>query len=118
MRPKSSKFFENVTDRLACAGAIVARGAARPGSGFRNRSTGLLSSFRRDRRAAAAVEFSLIALVSLELLTEGMQAGMYFYTSAGVERATSKSVRQILTGGASGSGYTADQFRSNVVCPR
>ena len=74
-------------------------------------------AFVRDSGAAAAVEFALIALVSLELLTETMQAGLYFYTSAGLERATSKSARQILTGSVNNAGYTAAQFLTNVVCP-
>ena len=59
----------------------------------------------------------MIALVSLELLTESMQVGLYFYTSAGVERATWKASRQILTGSIGGQGLTAAQFRSNVLCP-
>ena len=77
----------------------------------------LVAHFGRERKAAAAVEFALVALLALELLIEGMQAGMYFYTSAGVERATSKAVRQILTGAVNSAGYTAVQFRANVLCP-
>ena len=73
--------------------------------------------FLRHRKGSAAVEFGLIALASLELLTESMQAGLYFYTSAGLERATWKASRQILTGSVSGQGLTATQFRSNVMCP-
>ncbi len=76
-----------------------------------------LRRFRRHRSGSAAVEFALIALVSLELLTEAMQAGLYFYDSAGVERATWTASRQILTGNVSGQGLTATQFRSNVLCP-
>lgn len=77
----------------------------------------ILRRFQRQRAGSAAVEFALIALVSLELLTEAMQAGLYFYTSAGVERATRMASRQILTGSVSGQSLTAAQFRSNVLCP-
>lgn len=81
------------------------------------RTRRLVALFGREREASAAVEFALVALVGLELLVEGMQVGMYFYTSAGVERATSKAVRQIVTGAVNSAGYTAAQFRANILCP-
>jgi Flp pilus assembly protein TadG len=71
--------------------------------------------FRADRNGSAAVEFSLIALISILLLTEALQAGLYFYTSAALERAVSKASRQIMTGNA--QGLTATQFRTSYVCP-
>ncbi len=74
-------------------------------------------AFAKNKDAAAAVEFALIALVSLELLVEAMQAGLYFYTSAGVERATSKATRAIITGSVNNQNLTAAQFRANVLCP-
>ncbi len=107
------------------------RAISRPAAFDQTASTGTLSrlrliaqryaalprAFATAREASAAVEFGLIALVSLELLTEAMQAGLYFYTSAGLEHATSKAARQILTGNASNQGLTAAQFRSNMICP-
>ncbi len=87
------------------AGSLTARGAS------------AFLAFGRAREASAAVEFGLIALFSLELLTEAMQAGLYFYTSASLEHATRTSVRQILTGNTSSQNLTAAQFRSNQVCP-
>ena len=77
----------------------------------------VLFRFLRHRTGSAAVEFGLIGLASIELLTESMQAGLYFYTSAGVERATWTASRQILTGSVSGQALTATQFRSNILCP-
>ena len=77
----------------------------------------LSRAFRRDQSGSVAIEFGLIALVSFELLVESMQAGIYFYTSAAVERATWEASRQILTGNVSGQGLTAAEFRANVLCP-
>jgi Flp pilus assembly protein TadG len=71
--------------------------------------------FAADRYGSAAVEFALIALVSILLLTEALQAGLYFYTSAALERAVSKASRQIMTGSV--QGLSATQFRTTIVCP-
>jgi len=73
--------------------------------------------FARHKTGSTAVEFGLIALFTLELVTEAMQAGLYLYTSAGLERATWSASRQIFTGSVSGQGLTAAQFRTNVLCP-
>ena len=76
-----------------------------------------VGQFKADRRASAAIEFAVVGLLSLELVLEAMQAGLYFYTSAAVERASSKGTRAIITGSVSSQGLTATQFRANVVCP-
>jgi Flp pilus assembly protein TadG len=78
---------------------------------------GRASMFGRDRRGAAAVEFAMIGVLCIGLIVETMQAGLYFYTSASLERATGKAVRQIMTGSVSGQSLTAAQFRSTVLCP-
>ncbi len=73
--------------------------------------------FIEQRSGSVAVEFALIGLVSLELVTEAMQAGLYFYSSAAVERATTAASRAILTGSVANQGLNAAQFRTTVVCP-
>lgn len=59
----------------------------------------------------------MVGLLCVELIIETMQAGLYFYTSASLEFATGKAVRQIMTGAVSSQGLTAAQFRSNILCP-
>ena len=73
--------------------------------------------FIKNRQASAAVEFALIGLLCVELIIETMQAGLYFYTSASLEFATGKAVRQIMTGSVGSQGLTAAQFRTNILCP-
>jgi Flp pilus assembly protein TadG len=78
---------------------------------------GRASTFGRDRRGAAAVEFAMIGVLCIGLIIETMQAGLYFYTSASLERATGKAVRQIMTGAVASQGLSAAQFRTTVLCP-
>ncbi len=73
--------------------------------------------FRRDRSGSVAIEFAFVGLLIILLVLETMQAGYYFYTEAALDRATSKSARQILTGTVANQGMTADNFRTSVLCP-
>ena len=93
--------------------------ALAPKSPLRRLSTarGRTARFRRDHVGSVAVEFALVGLLCIELIVETMQAGLYFYTSASLEFATGKAMRQIMTGSVNGQGLTAAQFRSNVLCP-
>ena len=86
-------------------------------SRWRNAACRRAGGFRRDRRGSAAVEFAIVGLLAIEFVLETMQVGYYFYTSASLESATNKATRQIMTGAVSAAGYTAAQFRSNVLCP-
>lgn len=73
--------------------------------------------FIADRRGAVAIEFAIVAALSIELLLELLQVGFYFYASAGVERAMLKASRAIATGRVNGQSLTAGQFMSQVLCP-
>ena len=84
---------------------------------YRRRSASAIARLSRDDRGAAAVEFALIGLACLLLIIETMQAGLYFYTSASLDTATTKAMRQVMTGKVTNSGLTAAQFRSTVLCP-
>lgn len=84
---------------------------------LRGASGRLARRFAVQRSGSVAVEFALIGLVSLELVTEAMQVGLYFYSSASLERAATAASRAIMTGSVASQGLSADQFRSNVVCP-
>ena len=70
-----------------------------------------------DRRASAAVEFTLIGSICISLVMETMQFGLYLYYSASLERAMTKASRQIMTGAVQSKGMTADGFRQTVLCP-
>ncbi len=86
----------------------------------RHRRRGRKIGWRRFLTAttgSAAVEFALVGGVAILLVVEAMQAGLYFFVSASLDRATAKAARQILTGGVSGQSLTAAQFRSQVLCP-
>ena len=51
------------------------------------------------------------------LLIGVMQVGLYIYTAAALENAVAQATRQVMTGSASSSSMTSDQFRSGVLCP-
>ena len=95
---------------------ISASAQKNPSKGL-SAARGRTTLFCRDRIGSVAVEFALVGLLCIELIVETMQAGLYFYTSASLEFATGKAMRQIMTGSVNGQGLTAAQFRSNVLCP-
>lgn len=77
----------------------------------------LVRRIRDDAHGTAAVEFGLIGFLCIFLIVETMQAGLYFYTSGSLEMATTKAMRQVLTGNVAAGGLTAGQFRTNILCP-
>ncbi len=81
------------------------------------RATRLARAFVGNRAGSVAVEFSMIGLACFGLIIETMQAGMYFYTSAELNNATARAMRQVMTGAVTQQGLTATQFRTNVLCP-
>ena len=75
------------------------------------------ASFRDAQDGAAAVEFAMVGALLTFLLIGLMQVGLYIYTAAALENAVAQATRQVMTGSASSSSMTADQFRSGVLCP-
>jgi Flp pilus assembly protein TadG len=71
----------------------------------------------RQRSASAAIEFAMVVPAFLLLIVETMQIGVYFYTSASLDHATTGAARQVLTGAVSSAGLTAAQFRTQTLCP-
>jgi Flp pilus assembly protein TadG len=71
----------------------------------------------RERQGSTAVEFGLIGTAIVFLILGAMQVGLYLYTSAAMEAAVTKAMRQVMTGTASAGAMTAAQFRSNILCP-
>jgi len=92
------------------ANTIVSR-RARLGRGFVAR----LAAFRRNESAAAAVEFSLVALALLGLLLAALQLSVIFFAGQVLQSAATNAGRQLMTGQAQAGGMTANQF-AQLVC--
>jgi Flp pilus assembly protein TadG len=81
----------------------------------------LLSVFIKDRKAATAVEFALVAMPFLAILAALMQTFLLFFAQSVLENAVRASARQILTGqtqsaDASLSQSAAQTAFTNAVC--
>jgi Flp pilus assembly protein TadG len=74
----------------------------------------LLRRFRRNRKAAAAVEFALVAPVFLALLFAILETALMFFASQVLESVTQQSARMILTGQAQNSGWIQSNFQTYV----
>jgi Flp pilus assembly protein TadG len=77
----------------------------------------LLSRFRRNRRASAAVEFALVAPAFIALLFAILETAMVFFAGQVLESVTQNGARLILTGNAQNSGYSQAQFKTQVCGP-
>jgi len=65
----------------------------------------------------AAIEFAVLLPAFAGLIYMIAQIGLYFYFSTTLYYVTQKATRQILTGGVANLGYTAAQYRTNILCP-
>ncbi len=75
---------------------------------------GILSRFRRNRSASAAVEFALIAPVFFALLFAIIETAIMFFAAQLLETVTQNSARMVLTGQAQNATYTQSQFQTYV----
>jgi Flp pilus assembly protein TadG len=73
--------------------------------------------FRRDERAAAAVEFGIVAVPFFAMLFAIIEVGLSFFTSQILETAVNDASRMIMTGTAQTTGMTQVQF-AQQVCNR
>jgi len=74
-----------------------------------------LRAFAKDESAAAAVEFSLVALPLLGFLLAALQLSLIFFAGQMLQSAATNAGRELMTGQAQSSGMTATQF-SQLVC--
>lgn len=72
--------------------------------------------FIRETKATAAIEFAFFGMLTISLVLEIMQAGLFFYSSFTLEHALDRATRLIETGYVVNQKLSADQFRSNVLC--
>ena len=79
----------------------------------RSRS-GLLRRFRRDSKAATAVEFGLISVPFFALLFAILETFLLFFASQSIETATERAGRLIRTGQAQVAGLSEAEFKTAV----
>jgi Flp pilus assembly protein TadG len=76
-----------------------------------------LRGFGKDETAAAAVEFSLVAVPFLTLVLAALQLSVFFFASQILQSATTDAGRQLMTGKAQTAGMSAAQFEQLVCNP-
>ena len=75
---------------------------------------GLLRRFRRDSKAATAVEFGLISIPFFALLFAILETFLLFFASQSIETATERAGRLIRTGQAQVAGLSEADFKTAV----
>ena len=74
----------------------------------------LLRRFIRQRDAASAVEFGLVAAPFVALTFAIMQTGLVFFAGQSLQTAAATASRYIMTGQAQTAGWSAAQFKTQV----
>jgi len=74
----------------------------------------LIRRFIKQSKAAAAVEFGLLAVPFVASLFAILQTGLVFFAGQTLETAAATSARLIFTGQAQINGWTAAQFKAEV----
>lgn len=72
--------------------------------------------FAADAGAAVAVEFAFVGALTIGLVLEALQGGLYLYQKGEIERVTALAARQVMIGAVASSGLTAAQFLQQDVC--
>ncbi|RDV05772.1 TadE/TadG family type IV pilus assembly protein [Undibacter mobilis] len=70
--------------------------------------------FIKQQDGAAAVEFALVATPFLALIFAIIESAMVFFAGQSLEAATAAAARLILTGQAQTTGYSANDFKTQV----
>ncbi len=83
----------------------------RAGAGLGRR----LRAFGRDESAAAAVEFSLVAIPLLLLVLGALQLSVLFFAGQILQSSATNAGRELMTGKAQSAGMTSAQF-AQLVC--
>ncbi|MGU3359672.1 TadE/TadG family type IV pilus assembly protein [Methylobacterium sp. M6A4_1b] len=79
---------------------------------------GWVRRFRRASGGATAVEFALVMPLFILVFVEILQAGLYVFCYAALEKATADTTRTIMIGALTDSASTATGFRNSVVCTK
>lgn len=73
-----------------------------------------LARFTRDREAAAAIEFSIVAVPFCALLFALIETTTVFFANGVLDNAVQETSRMIRTGRVQAGGFTEEQFRTEV----
>jgi Flp pilus assembly protein TadG len=76
-----------------------------------------LRRFRRDRKGASAIEFALVAPMTLIGLIGPMEISFMFYATQYLETATQDATRMIMTGQVKSSSMSKEAFKA-IVCEK
>jgi Flp pilus assembly protein TadG len=68
----------------------------------------------RDRRGSVAVEFALVSIPFFMLLFGVLEAGLIFYGSSVLEKATADAARLVKTGQVQAQNMSASQFHAYI----
>ena len=74
----------------------------------------LFKRFFADRKAAAAVEFALIAAPLIFMICACIEVGMIFLVSVTLDNATDMAARGVRTGQTTGTNTTQTQFKQAI----
>jgi Flp pilus assembly protein TadG len=77
---------------------------------------GRVRRFRADVRGVVAIEFALVGLLTVGLVLEALQGGLYLYQRSEIERVTGLAARQVMIGAVAASGLSATQFLQQDIC--
>lgn len=77
-----------------------------------------LVGFVRDKSGAAALEFALVALPFLAMVICIIEVGVDFFFFSQIDYAAHKAAQEIRSGSVQMQKLTADQFKTNVLCPK
>ena len=72
--------------------------------------------FAGDARGGVAVEFAFVGALTIGLVVEALQGGLYLYQRSEIERVTALAARQVMIGAVAAAGLTAAQFLQQDVC--
>ncbi|MDB5594460.1 MAG: hypothetical protein JWM36_1421 [Hyphomicrobiales bacterium] len=79
-----------------------------PGSGY----------FRRDTRGAAALEFAIVGLPFFAVVFVVLEVAVDFQIYAELDTSLQKAAADIRSGTVQMQSMTAEQFKSQILCPR
>ena len=76
-----------------------------------------MTTFGQDERGVTAIEFGMVGLPFILLITAIVVIGFLLFAQSSLDYATHKAARQIMVGNVQTSALTADQFRTQTLCP-
>lgn len=79
---------------------------------------GRVRGFVRNKSGAAALEFAMVALPFLAMIICIIEVGVDFLFFSQIDYAAHKAAQEIRSGSVQMQKLTADQFKTNVLCPK